>query len=103
MKVSVQYKIEWNAYAVYCYHEIEGRQRDFQQPDGTFITVRPGERLDIAPTFLLDWDTVPKLLEALQQAGVRPVELSKVEGKLEAQSAHLADLQKILRKQKVME
>ena len=104
MKIAVQFRLEWYAYAVYRYCEVEGRGREFGQPDGTRVLIQPGQyQADLKPTFLVPVDEAPDLIEQLQKSGVQPKVIARVEGQLEAQSAHLADLQKILRKQGVME
>ncbi|MGL5174183.1 MAG: hypothetical protein ACRC75_10045, partial [Olsenella sp.] len=84
------------AWEVFLYRD-DGASRHFQQPDGTVIVVsRDDYSPQIKPTFTLHYEGAQNLIEALQKVGVRPIEASKVEGQLEAQSAHLADLQNIL-------
>jgi hypothetical protein len=90
-------------YEVYLYREVEGIGSYFQQPDGTEILIKHSQMISgIKPTFLIDRDTAPRLVEALQKVGVQPKELTKIEGQYEAQGKHLTDLQSILRKQGVM-
>jgi hypothetical protein len=103
--VKVHINDSWSMwqYEVYLYRDIEGVGSYFQQPDGTEILIKHYEMIQgIKPTFMLDRDTAPNLIEALQKSGVQPKQLTLVEGKYQAQSDHLKDLQQILRKQNVM-
>jgi hypothetical protein len=54
------------------------------------------------PRILIRQGLFQKLITALNEYGVKPQEQSNVEGKHEAQSKHLEDLQKILVKQGIM-
>jgi hypothetical protein len=53
--------------------------------------------LPIAPSMKLSPDMLQALADALSGAGIRPTEASKTEGLLEAQTAHLKDLRKLLK------
>jgi len=101
MKFHVEDCFRRHSWRVYGYTDIDGARR-FHQANGQIITVDEHSHQEIEPLFEIDYHSAPELLTALQKAGVRPVELSKVEGVLEAQTAHLKDLQSILRKQGYM-
>lgn len=105
MKVYAQYRLEWLGYAVYFYEEQPDGSTKYRLSDGSYRVVPRGERVDrIEPTLIVDHgEEAQNLIEALQRSGVQPKQLTLIEGQHQAQSAHLADLQKILRKQGVME
>ena len=69
------------------------------QPDGTMLveSFQPGTADTPAPTFTLDNFVLEKLVELLIDSGIRPKDVSVVEGKLEAQTKHLEDLRHLLK------
>lgn len=104
MAVYVQYRIEFQSYDIFITQEIEGQGRYFLQADGTKrFVARNTYPSDLAPTIRLDDYQAKELIEALQRSGLQPKQLTLIEGQYAAQSEHLKDLQKILRKQGVME
>ena len=102
MNFHVEDRFHWGALRVFAYTDA-GDTRRFHQGDGLIVTIQEGMMTDdIKPLFEIDYQSAPRLIEALMRAGTRPVEISKVEGMFEAQTAHLKDLQNLLRKQGYM-
>lgn len=105
MKVMLREQFVAQSWDVFVYREIAGYGRYFQQPDGSEVMVAVNHVQypdELRPTFKLDYHTAQQLMAAMQHIGVRPVEVSKVEGILEAQTKHLDDLRNILKTKKVM-
>ena len=97
MKVALREVFWRDQWEVFLYREI-GDHKEFMQPNGTLIPVQADVYTDdIKPMFSLNKNTAQNLIYELQKAGVRPLELTKVEGQYESQSAHLEDLRIILR------
>ena len=102
MKVRVEHRFWQREYAVFVYRLIDEEHVEVQKPDGHYERVHPGANYDLPPTFAIPEHLAQQLIEALQGVGVQPKQLTLIEGKYEAQSAHLHDLQNILRKQGYM-
>lgn len=104
MKVHVVNAFECGRYDIYIYEETMNGRR-FAQPGypWEWEEVTNGLVADhIKPILSIPWKAADILMTALSQAGVRPLEQSKVEGLLQAQTEHLRDLQNILRQKKIM-
>ena len=102
MKVRVEHRFWQREYAVFVYRLIDDEHVEVQKADGQYERLPPGAQHDLAPTFAIHEHLAQELIEALQGVGVQPKQLTLIEGKYEAQSAHLKDLQAILRKQGYM-
>lgn len=104
MKVHLSEQFACHGWDVYLYRDLGDDKKLIRLPDGKDKVIDSYSIIpnDIPPTFFIDYPTAQELIAALQMKGVRPVEISKVEGKLESQSAHLADLQNILRARGIM-
>lgn len=104
MKVYLNERFACHGWDVYLYRDLGDDKKILLLPDGQEKVIDSCSILpnDITPTFFIDYPTAQELIAALQSKGVRPVEISKVEGKLESQTAHLADLQNILRARGIM-
>lgn len=98
MSVHVEHQWYRDRYAVYVYREIEGQCTQYVQPDGSLLSVETGVMNEnVKPTIVLDEPTIKQMMEAFQNIGVQPKQITLIEGKYEAQSQHLADLQNMLR------
>lgn len=97
MKVFLREVFLRQDWEVFLYRE-RGDAKEFLQPGGALILVDSNYyNSDLKPMFTLNQHTAQELIAELQKAGVRPRELTKIEGKYEAQSEHLDDLRNILR------
>lgn len=104
MKIALRevfWRQEWE---VFVYQETVDGGRCFMQPDGASIVLREHTVVsaDLKPMFTINQNVASELIEELQKAGVRPKELTKIEGQYQAQSAHLEDLRNILRTRGIM-
>ena len=101
--VHVQYVWQRHCYEVFVWHD-QGDARVFDQPDGQRLVQRYEDptAVELKPSFEISEYIVQNLIEALQKQGVQPKQLTLIEGKYEAQSAHLKDLQNLLKKQGYM-
>lgn len=103
MKVFLREVFLRQDWEVFLYRE-RGDAKEFMQPDGTLILADAGiYPSDLKPMFTLNQNTAQELISELQNAGVRPRELTKIEGQYQAQSAHLEDIRNILRTCGIME
>lgn len=104
LKVHVADVFEKALYEVFLFKDMENGIRRFARPGKPWEwqDVPAGSVGDIVPILSIPYNLAGALLTSLQNAGVRPIEQSKVEGLLQAQTEHLRDLQNILRKQRVM-
>ncbi len=104
MKVFLREQFASHSWDVFLYRDCGDSGRYFRQPDGSdiFLDANTASSDDLKPTFRIDYHTAQHLITALQAEGVRPVEITKVEGILEAQTKHLEDLRNILKTKKVM-
>lgn len=104
LKIHVERKWHLFCFDYYIYEEtVDGRI--FHQPDGRRVVLQPGTHDvegTIKPMGSIPENIVHDLVEALQRIGVQPKQLSVIEGKYQAQSEHLADLQNILKTRKIM-
>lgn len=107
MKIAIDYRFAHDAFDCYLYVD-DGDVRRFQQPGdrkGEYVwrEIRVGEMAsDLIPSFTLYRSVAKELIEQLAAHGFTPRLQTLIEGKYEAQSAHLKDLQAILRKQGYM-
>lgn len=105
MKVYLQEQFARNGWSVYLYVELGDEKIGVLQPDGSRKVINRYEdpiTKDVLPTFDIDRNTAQELITCLQACGVRPIEITKVEGVLEAQTKHLEDLRNILKTKKMM-
>lgn len=90
-------------YEVFVCREVEGHGFYVRQPDDTELFIPLGMYpASVKPTFILREEHAHELIEALQEKGVQPKQLTKIEGQYDAQGKHLSDLQAILKKQSIM-
>jgi|CXWL01.1.fsa_nt_gi hypothetical protein len=104
MRVFIRDQFMQRSYEIFQLREIEGHGTYVRQPDGSevFVPIGVWPVQDVKPTFTIDYHSAQELVEALQKTGVKPKELTKIEGQFAAQSAHLADLQNIIRTRGIM-
>lgn len=106
--VRVQYAWHRMAYEIMLVRRLNNKATEYlqlqQSQPVSVVTVMDGEwNESLLPTLRIDEFTACNLVTALQTVGVKPKDATKLEGVLEAQTLHLSDLQKVLRKQGVME
>lgn len=75
-----------------------GEQAKALSPDGEWVDFDESSEpvCALKLTGVRSYGLLGKLAQALSEAGVKPPERSHLEGKLEAQTAHLADLRRLI-------
>lgn len=100
--IHIEHQFMMGRYAVFVYYKRDGK-RFLRNADGSVTAYDSmGIGAVVPPTFTIPEGDAKDLIKALTEAGVRPVEISKVEGQYEAQGKHLADLQNIIRTKGMM-
>lgn len=72
---------------------------DILRADGSIETI-DNNSSSVKPTLFLEPDMLQGLVEALNERNIKPKDSGEIAGKLIAQSAHLEDLQKLLKLKK---
>jgi len=80
---------------LYVWYEDWDQARVVLQADGTKVKVPPGT--ETPPTLILPSGTLEPIANAISELGVKTDSDAKLQGTMEAQRAHLADLRQLLK------
>jgi len=80
---------------LYIWYEDWDQSMIVLQADGTRLKVLPGTHAP--PTLLLPDGILEPMAEAIDQVGIKTDKDAKLQGTMEAQRAHLADLRQLLK------